>query len=70
VAKLSQITLYYSPNTPAFARSHVVILSVIQALAFGVYSRDVDQHEHRIKASWPKQLSPLVASLPRAQASF
>jgi DNA-binding MurR/RpiR family transcriptional regulator len=50
VAKLSQITLYYSSNTPAFVRSHVALLSVIQALAFGVYSRDADQHDHRIKA--------------------
>jgi DNA-binding MurR/RpiR family transcriptional regulator len=50
VAKLSQITLYYSSNTPAFVRSHVALLSVIQGLAFGVYSRDADQHDHRIKA--------------------
>jgi hypothetical protein len=31
-------------------RSHVGLLSAIQALAFGVYARDADQHEHRIKA--------------------
>ncbi len=50
VAKLSQITLYYSSNTPAFVRSHAALLSVIQALAFGVYSRDAAQHDHRIRA--------------------
>jgi DNA-binding MurR/RpiR family transcriptional regulator len=50
VAKLAQITIYYSSNTPAFVRSHVALLSVIQALAHGVYARDVDQHQHRIKA--------------------
>jgi DNA-binding MurR/RpiR family transcriptional regulator len=50
VARLSQITLYYSSNTPAFVRSHVGLLSAIQALAFGIYARDADHHEHRIKA--------------------
>jgi DNA-binding MurR/RpiR family transcriptional regulator len=50
VAKLSQVTLYYSSNTPAFVRSHVGLLSVIQALAFGIYARHADQHDPRIKA--------------------
>jgi DNA-binding MurR/RpiR family transcriptional regulator len=50
VGKLAQITLYYSSNTPAFVRSHAALLSIIQALAFGVYARDADHHEHRIKA--------------------
>lgn len=50
VAKLSQTTLYYSSNTPAFVRSHVALLSVIQALAFGVYARDRDSYDNRIKA--------------------
>ena len=50
VAKLAQITIYYSSNTPAFVRSHVALLSVIQALAHGVYARAVDQHADRIKA--------------------
>ena len=49
-ARLAQVTLYYSSNTPAFVRSHVGLLSVIQALAYGVYARDADHHEHRIKA--------------------
>lgn len=50
VAKLAQTTIYYSSNTPAFVRSHVALLSVIQALAHGVYSRHADQHADRIKA--------------------
>jgi DNA-binding MurR/RpiR family transcriptional regulator len=50
VAKIAQLTLYYSSNTPAFVRSHTALLSVIQALASGIYARDADQHAHRIKA--------------------
>lgn len=50
VAKLSQITLYYSSNSPAYVRSHTALLSTIQALAYGVYSRDADQYADRIKA--------------------
>jgi DNA-binding MurR/RpiR family transcriptional regulator len=50
VARLARIRLYYSSNTPAFVRSHTALLSVIQALVFGVYSRDAQQHDVRIKA--------------------
>ena len=50
VAKLAQIRLYYSSNSPAYVRSHTALLSVIQALAFGVYSRDAGRYEDRIKA--------------------
>jgi DNA-binding MurR/RpiR family transcriptional regulator len=50
VAKLAQICLYYSSNSPAYARSHTALLSLIQALAFGVYARDEGQYEERIKA--------------------
>jgi DNA-binding MurR/RpiR family transcriptional regulator len=50
VAKLARIRLYYSSNTPAFVRSHAALLSLIQALAYGVYSRDAQQHDVRIKA--------------------
>jgi len=50
VAKLAQTTLYYSSNSPAYVRSHTALLSTIQALAFGVYSRDADQYADRIKA--------------------
>ncbi len=50
VAKLARIRLYYSSNTPAFVRSHTALLSIIQGLAYGVYSRDVQQYDVRIKA--------------------
>jgi DNA-binding MurR/RpiR family transcriptional regulator len=42
--------LYYSSNSPAYVRSHTALLSTIQALAYGVYSRDADQSADRIKA--------------------
>jgi DNA-binding MurR/RpiR family transcriptional regulator len=50
VARLARIRLYYSSNTPAFVRSHAALLSLIQALAYGVYSRDSAQYDVRIKA--------------------
>ncbi|HXA55534.1 MAG TPA: MurR/RpiR family transcriptional regulator [Solirubrobacteraceae bacterium] len=50
VAKLGQIRLYYSSNSPAYVRSHAALLSLIQALAYGVYARDSAQYEDRIKA--------------------
>jgi DNA-binding MurR/RpiR family transcriptional regulator len=50
VAKLADRTLYYSSNTPAFVRSHSGLLSILQALAYGVYSRDTSQYDERIRA--------------------
>jgi DNA-binding MurR/RpiR family transcriptional regulator len=50
VSKLAERTLYYSSNSPAFVRSHAGLLSLIQALAFGVYSRDAAQYDDRIRA--------------------
>ncbi len=50
VAKLARIKLYYSSNSPAFVRSHTALLGMIQAIAFGVYSRDEEQYADRIKA--------------------
>src|SRR5919107_2027223 len=50
VSKLAERTLYYSSNSPAFVRSHVGLLSVLQALAFGVYARDAAQYDDRIRA--------------------
>ncbi len=50
VAKLAQIKLYYSSNSPAYVRSHVALLSIIQALAYGVYAQDTAQYDDRIKA--------------------
>src|SRR5438105_12184238 len=50
VARLARIRLYYSSNTPALVRSHTALLSLIQALAYGVYARDAQQYDVRIKA--------------------
>jgi DNA-binding MurR/RpiR family transcriptional regulator len=50
VAKLAQIELYYSSNSPAYVRSHTALLSLIQALAYGVYAQDRSQYDDRIKA--------------------
>ncbi|HLI58497.1 MAG TPA: MurR/RpiR family transcriptional regulator [Solirubrobacteraceae bacterium] len=50
VARLARIRLYYSSNTPAFVRSHTALLGIIQALAYGVYARDAQQYDVRIKA--------------------
>ena len=50
IARLARIKLYYSSNTPAFVRSHAALLSVIQALAYGLYARDSQQYDVRIKA--------------------
>src|ERR1051325_561215 len=44
VAKLAQIRLYYSSNSPAYVRSHTALLSMIQGLAYGVYARDAAQY--------------------------
>jgi DNA-binding MurR/RpiR family transcriptional regulator len=50
VAKLSDQRLYYSSNSPAFVRSHAALLSLIQALAYGVYALDESAYADRIKA--------------------
>lgn len=50
VARMARIRLYYSSNSPAYVRSHTALLSLIQALAYGVYSRDAQQYDMRIKA--------------------
>jgi DNA-binding MurR/RpiR family transcriptional regulator len=50
VAKLAERTLYYSSNSPAFVRSHTGLLALLQALAYGVYSRDAATYEERIRA--------------------
>ena len=50
VAKLAQVRLYYSSNSPAYIRSHTALLTIIQGLAYGVYARDAAQYADRIKA--------------------
>jgi len=50
VVRLARIGLYYASSTPAFVRSHTALLSVIQALAYGVYSRDLEHYDVRTNA--------------------
>jgi DNA-binding MurR/RpiR family transcriptional regulator len=50
VAKLADRRLYYSSNSPAYVRSHTALLALIQALAYGVYARDAERYDDRIKA--------------------
>ena len=50
VAKLADHKLYYSSNSPAYVRSHVALLSLVQALAYGVYALDESAYADRIKA--------------------
>ena len=50
VAKLAQIRLYYSSNSPAYVRSHTALLAIVQALAYGESRRDASQYAERIKA--------------------
>ena len=50
VAKLADHKLYYSSNSPAYVRSHSALLSLVQALAYGVYALDESAYADRIKA--------------------
>ncbi|MDX8149997.1 MurR/RpiR family transcriptional regulator [Patulibacter brassicae] len=48
-AQLAHLSLFYSSNSPAFVRSHVALLSLLQALAQGVYANDGSRAD-RIRA--------------------
>ena len=50
VAKLGDHCLFYSSNSPAYVRSHAALLSVVQALAYGIYALDEPAYADRIKA--------------------
>jgi DNA-binding MurR/RpiR family transcriptional regulator len=50
VGKYSDHTVYYSSNSPSFTRSNTSLLAIVQALAYGVYSRDADTFKDRIRA--------------------
>lgn len=50
LTKLSDNCLYYSSNSPSYTRSHTALLSLIQALAYAVYSDDEARYEERIRA--------------------
>ncbi len=46
----AELTLYYSSNSPSYTRSNAALLSVVQALAYGVYARDKSAFKDRIRA--------------------
>ncbi|MGI8632493.1 MAG: MurR/RpiR family transcriptional regulator [Solirubrobacterales bacterium] len=48
-AKVADISLYYSSNGPSFTRSHAALLSLVQALAYGVYAHE-EGAKDRIRA--------------------
>ncbi len=50
VAQLANTTLFYSSDSPAYVRSHVGLLSILQGLAHGVYSRDTTGFDDRVRA--------------------
>jgi len=50
VGEHAELTLYYSSNSPSFARSNTSLMALVQALAHGVYARDEAAHRDRIRA--------------------
>jgi DNA-binding MurR/RpiR family transcriptional regulator len=50
VGEHSELTLYYSSNSPSFARSNTALMALVQALAHGLYARDEAAHRDRIRA--------------------
>lgn len=50
VAEHAERTLYYSSNSPSFARSNTALMALVQALAHGLYARDEAAHKDRIRA--------------------
>jgi DNA-binding MurR/RpiR family transcriptional regulator len=50
VSEHADVTLYYSSNSPSFARSNTALMALVQALAHGVYARDEAAHRDRIRA--------------------
>jgi DNA-binding MurR/RpiR family transcriptional regulator len=50
VGEHAELALYYSSNSPSFARSNTALMALVQALAHGVYARDEAAHRDRIRA--------------------
>jgi DNA-binding MurR/RpiR family transcriptional regulator len=50
VGEHAELTLYFSSNSPSFARSHTALMALVQALAYGLYARDEAAHKDRIRA--------------------
>ncbi|HEX5610515.1 MAG TPA: MurR/RpiR family transcriptional regulator [Solirubrobacterales bacterium] len=50
VGEHAELTLYFSSNSPSFARSNTALMALVQALAYGLYARDEAAHKDRIRA--------------------
>ncbi|HEY5977444.1 MAG TPA: MurR/RpiR family transcriptional regulator [Solirubrobacterales bacterium] len=50
VGEHAEQTLYFSSNSPSFARSNTALMALVQALAHGLYARDEAAHKDRIRA--------------------
>ncbi|MFN8159821.1 MAG: MurR/RpiR family transcriptional regulator [Solirubrobacterales bacterium] len=50
ISEHAELTLYYSSNSPSYARSNTALMALVQALAHGVFSRDEAAHRERIRA--------------------
>ena len=50
VGEHAELTLYFSSNSPSFTRSNTALMSLVQALAHGLYARDEATHKDRIRA--------------------
>jgi len=50
VGEHAELNLYYSSNSPSFARSNTALMALVQSLAHGVYARDEAAHRDRIRA--------------------
>ncbi len=50
VGEHAEQTLYFSSNSPSFARSNTALMALIQGLAHGLYARDEAVHKDRIRA--------------------
>jgi DNA-binding MurR/RpiR family transcriptional regulator len=50
VGENAEQTLYFSSNSPSFARSNTALMALVQAMAHGLYARDEAAHKDRIRA--------------------
>ena len=50
IGEHADFQLYYSSNSPSFARSNTALMALVQALAHGVYAKDEAQYRDRIRA--------------------
>jgi DNA-binding MurR/RpiR family transcriptional regulator len=50
VGEHAERTLYFSSNSPSFARSNTALMALVQGLAHGLYARDEAAHKDRIRA--------------------